>query len=130
MVLYNLDAIKLINKIKNRLPKKTLIYLDPPYYVKGEGLYEHHYQHQDHVAVAKLVTRKIKQRWIISYDSAPEICKLYESYRQMIYGLNYSAADRYEGSEVIVFCDKLSIPELDNPTRIKNNHRYEFALSY
>lgn len=128
--LYNLDASQFILDILPELPKKTLVYLDPPYYVKGEGLYEDHYQHEDHVTVAKLVTKNIKQRWIISYDSALEICKLYEAYRQIIYGLNYSAADRYEGSEVIVFCDKLSIPEIDNPTKVKSNHHYEFVLSY
>ena len=128
--LYNLDASQFIVNILPELPKKTLVYLDPPYYVKGKGLYENHYQHEDHVAVAKLITKKIKQKWIISYDSAPEICKLYKAHRQMIYGLNYSAADRYEGSEVIVFCNKLSIPEIENPTKVKNNHHYEFALSY
>ncbi|EFD2105467.1 DNA adenine methylase, partial [Escherichia coli] len=33
--LYNLDACELIGSIKNTLPKKSLIYLDPPYYEKG-----------------------------------------------------------------------------------------------
>ncbi|WP_205578854.1 DNA adenine methylase, partial [Pseudomonas aeruginosa] len=40
---YNQDAIQLLTETIPLLPEKTLIYLDPPYYVKGSGLYRNYY---------------------------------------------------------------------------------------
>lgn len=118
--LYNLDADKLIHGIIPRLPDKTLVYLDPPYYVKGEGLYENHYAHADHVRVSQLVKTQIKRKnWIVSYDNTPEIQGLYKKYRKIVYGLNYSAQNRHTGSEVMFFSPHLIIPEVSNPAKLK-----------
>lgn len=117
--LYNLDAKQLITEILPSLPKKTLVYLDPPYYVKGKGLYQNHYLHDDHVAIAKLVTEKIKQPWIVSYDHAPEIVRMYEGCPTIEYGINYSAQDRYKGAEVMFFSNDLVIPDVRNPVNLK-----------
>lgn len=117
--LYNLDAKQLITEILPSLPKETLVYLDPPYYVKGKGLYQNHYLHDDHVAIAKLVTEKIKQPWIVSYDHAPEIVRMYEDCPTIEYGINYSAQDRYKGAEVMFFSDDLLIPDVRNPVNLK-----------
>ncbi|WP_145578044.1 DNA adenine methylase, partial [Yersinia alsatica] len=46
--LYQLDAIELINTVEEIIPKKSLIYLDPPYYEKGSQLYRNHYKPHDH----------------------------------------------------------------------------------
>lgn len=51
--LYNQDAKEFLSSTVSTFPKNTLIYLDPPYYVKGKGLYQNHYRHDDHVDVAK-----------------------------------------------------------------------------
>lgn len=56
--LYNVDAVSLIKNVLPSLPDRTLIYLDPPYYVKGQGLYENHYVHDDHIEIAELVQKK------------------------------------------------------------------------
>jgi DNA adenine methylase len=118
--LYNLDAADLIKDVIPGLPDKTLVYLDPPYYVKGQGLYENHYAHEDHAAVAKLVTQKIKRKkWLVSYDNVPEIQALYKDHHQLIYGLNYSAQDRYKGSEIIIFGPGLKVPEVLDPAKVK-----------
>lgn len=55
--LHNLDAKELIATVFPLLPDKTLIYLDPPYYVKGQGLYQNHYLHEDHIEIAKEVKK-------------------------------------------------------------------------
>jgi DNA adenine methylase len=118
--LYNLDADKLIQEIIPGLPDKTLVYLDPPYYVKGKGLYENHYIHADHARVSKLVTTQIKgKKWIVSYDNVPEIRELYKKHHQIIYGLNYSAHNCYIGSEVMIFSHNLVIPEVANPAKLE-----------
>jgi len=115
--LYNLDATDLIKKVLPELPQSTLIYLDPPYYVKGKGLYENHYKHDDHAEIAGLVREFIEQSWIVSYDNVTPIRELYHGLRQTTFGIKYSAGPRTEGSEVMVFCDALKIPAVIEPSR-------------
>lgn len=116
---YNLDGASFIQNIIPKLPKKSLIYLDPPYYVKGQGLYENHYGHSDHVKISKMVLKKINRPWIVSYDYTPAIVSMYKAAPSIIYGLNYSAQQRYEGAEVMFFSSKLTIPNIENPVRLK-----------
>jgi len=104
--LYNLDAVDLIKDVLPTLPRQSLVYLDPPYYVKGKGLYEDHYSHTDHAQIAALVS-DIPQKWIVSYDNVEPIRALYSAHHQEIFGLRYSAGSRYEGKEVMVFCPSL-----------------------
>lgn len=90
-----------------------------PYYVKGGDLYEHHYEHEDHERIAKLVG-KIKQPWVVSYDYVPAIEKMYAGYRQRLYGIHYSAQARYRGTEVMVFSPELRIPEVADPSKVSS----------
>lgn len=109
--LYNVDALQLLNKVSQSLPSKTLIYLDPPYYLKGRALYTNYYSHEDHVAVSNMIRNLGKHKWIVSYDNVDPIRDLYKEYRYISYSLAYSAAKHFRGSEVMFFCDGLSIPE-------------------
>ncbi|EOE5653969.1 DNA adenine methylase [Cronobacter sakazakii] len=125
--LYNLDAIDFINRIVTNLPPNSLTYLDPPYYVKGKGLYINHYNHNDHVEVSKVVQQCIKTPWIVSYDNAPEIREMYTT-PSLIYGINYSAQDRYTGSEAMFFSEGLKIPKTNDPTKIKAPNKIRIYL--
>ena len=100
------------------LPKKTLVYLDPPYYAKGKDLYENHYKPEDHAAIARIVSDKIRHKWIVSYDNVPEIADLYREHRSVTYCLSYSAADRYSGAEIMFFSDDFVIPDVDRPAKL------------
>lgn len=120
ITLHNLDSYELIKNIVPTLPDCTLIYLDPPYYVKGKGLYQNHYKHEDHENIAKLVSSEIKQPWIVSYDNVPEISAMYEGYKKIEYGINYSAQERYKGAEVMFFSHNVTIPKkIINPLKFK-----------
>src|SRR3546814_6834297 len=95
-----------------------------PYYLKGKGLYEHHYEHDDHAGIAKKV-RKIKQSWIVSYDNVTQIRALYAAYRSVTFGLRYSAQSRYEGSEIMFFADGMKMPSTivrSEGTRLNSSH--------
>jgi DNA adenine methylase len=106
------DSLSLMARAATFLPKKSLIYLDPPYYVKGKGLYRNYYEHDDHVAISKLLqTSTFKWPWVVSYDNAEEICAMYELSRSLSYGLNYTAQRRYVGNEVMFFSKALSVPD-------------------
>lgn len=115
--IYNKDAAALIKETIPTLPDNTLVYLDPPYYVKGKGLYEDHYRHDDHARIADLVNTAIVQPWIVSYDNVKPIRDLYSGHRQTTFGIRYSAGTRCEGSEVMVFCDNLIVPSVIEPSR-------------
>lgn len=109
---YNEDAFSLLNKASDKLPSNTLVYLDPPYYVKGKGLYRNFYEHDDHVAIADtLKNGSFKLPWVVSYDNTPEICGIYEGTRSLAYSLNYTAQKRYHGDEVMFFPENLVVPD-------------------
>jgi len=105
--LYNLDAIKLINKIKSQLPKKTLIYLDPPYYCKGKELYMNYYDYEDHKRIAETIKVLINIKWVMTYDDVGPINELYKGFDNYSYLLNYSAANSGKGKELIIFSPKI-----------------------
>ena len=109
--LYSLDAVDLLQNIVPDLPDNTLIYLDPPYYVKGGDLYEHHYKHDDHRKVAD-AAREIRQHCMVSYDDVPEIRDLYNDYQYVSYSLSYCAQNRYRGTEAIFLGPSLECPGL------------------
>lgn len=107
------DAKKFLLKRLAILPERTLIYLDPPYYIKGKELYYHFYTHPDHEEVAALVTEKIRrQKWIVSYDNVDAIREMYATCRSIVYGIGYSAREARAGTEVMFFCDGLDVPPL------------------
>ncbi|HDL7801221.1 TPA: DNA adenine methylase [Yersinia enterocolitica] len=109
--LFNMDASDFLESVVKNLPTNSLTYLDPPYYIKGKGLYENHYSHEDHQHIAKKVTSEISTPWIVSYDNVPEINEMYKNVNSIMYGINYSAQHRYKGSEVMYFSESLLLPK-------------------
>lgn len=103
---YNLDALALLKKVDELLPRDSLIYLDPPYYVKGQGLYRNFYNHEDHIEIRNALD-SVRTKWIVSYDNCSEIKQIYQGYHQEDYELNYSAYYKTKGSEVMIYCDSL-----------------------
>lgn len=103
---YNRDALELLSQVDSLLPPDSLIYLDPPYYVKGQGLYRNFYIHDDHVLIRNALDN-VKSKWIVSYDNCTEIKEIYSGYRQEDYELNYSAYYKTKGSEVMIYCNSL-----------------------
>lgn len=105
------DALKFLAAGSQKWPRKTLVYLDPPYYVKGRELYHDFYQPGDHADVAKFVVDGgLRQHWMVSYDNVKEIRALYASARHVTYDIGYSARSARIGSEVMFFSDDLKVP--------------------
>jgi len=115
--LSNEDAILFLARMDRELPEKSLTYLDPPYYVKGGDLYKNFYKHSDHARVESAV-RTFSKHWIVSYDNVPQIQDLYSWSRGIVYDLNYSAHTAGIGSEAMFFSADLSIPEVENPSKV------------
>lgn len=107
----NDDATDFIKRHINS--PESFIYLDPPYYVKGAGLYRNHYSHKDHEIIAGLMTKYRKKTWMISYDNVSPIRDLYCKFPPITYSLNYSANQKMIGKEVMFLSDKLKFPNVD-----------------
>jgi DNA adenine methylase len=117
------DALKFLKDGISKWPKETLIYLDPPYYVKGRDLYYDFYEHKDHERIASFINESvIRQKWIVSYDNVQPIRDLYPGARHVIYDIGYSARSASRGSEVMFFCDGLKVPPLIGPIKLTEDH--------
>lgn len=97
--IYNLDAIDFIKQLDNK--DDLLLMVDPPYYNKGQTLYANFYRHDDHVEIANVLSNSTLP-WILTYDNTPEISKIYQNFNQYTFNINYSAAQKRVGSELLI----------------------------
>ncbi len=115
--IYNQEAKEFLEELQPDLPKKTLVYLDPPYVEKGPGLYLNHYQEEDHRALAKWVTKKLQRPWMVSYDAHPLVRECYGSFTEAGMNLPYSAyGNARRGMELVYFSKGLVPPDMSDRT--------------
>ncbi|MEZ8106777.1 DNA adenine methylase [Vibrio cortegadensis] len=105
IVLTNLDATQFIDEYLLSVDGPCLVNIDPPYYVKGKGLYQNFFEHDDHYRLFRSV-RNIQHPWIVTYDDTPEICGIYAEFEPQVFGLTYTAQTKRKGSEVIIHSPK------------------------
>lgn len=112
------DALALLRFGLPRWPKKTLIYLDPPYYEQGRELYYDYYRQEDHADLAKFIAAKMQSKfWVVSYDNVMPIKRLYSGFRSVVYNVGYTARERRTGKEVMFFSPSLEAPDLVGPVQ-------------
>lgn len=109
--IHNLDALDFLCNVVGRSGKvdETLVYLDPPYYVKGSELYLNHYRPEDHSQLAAFIKRQTGYRWIMTYDNVFEIRELYRGCNTAQFNLRYSAHTSKMGSELLIWSANLSV---------------------
>ena len=110
--LYNLDSIEFLEIAKKKYSrKKSLIYADPPYFVKGRQLYLDYYVDKDHAKLADYLTNKMnKWLWMVSYDDVDEVRSLYMRQDVASYAIPYSVRQSQMGSEVMFYSANLRLP--------------------
>lgn len=107
--LTNLDALDFLSDCSD-LPRNSLIFIDPPYYKKGPGLYTSFYKAKDHAALASKVLA-LDSPWVVTYDDVPQIRDLYKARRQFCFDINYSLQDKRVGTELLIASKGLKMPE-------------------
>lgn len=114
--MFNLDAMDFLEHIRTQASElKSLVYLDPPYYVRGPELYMNAYEHQDHAMLEEFLASKYQDvKWIVSYDVCPQIADLYSNFRCSKQVLNYSANTSKKGNEFVFYSDKIVLPKTIN----------------
>lgn len=119
--LYNLDAKEFLCDIVKKLDAcKTFVYIDPPYYEKGQTLYMNYFNHQDHEDLLKVI-KELKCHWIVSYDHIDEIMKMYTGFNEIKYPLRYTAGLKYHGSEIMYIAHQTKYPNIASPIVTKNS---------
>ena len=122
--LTNLDAIDFLNA-SSALPARSLLFVDPPYFKKGPGLYTSYYRPDDHAVLAKRVL-EVETPWIVTYDDVPQIRALYRDRRQFCFDIAYSLQEKRMGTELLVCSKGLRMPEEARDRKV-NRPQYRSA---
>jgi DNA adenine methylase len=94
----NLDFQKVIEK-ETEYP--SILYLDPPYYIKGRELYEHGFSKLDHRRLM-LCLKNTHHLWLLSYDDCEEVRELYSWAKIEEINVKYSIAGSTEKGELLI----------------------------
>lgn len=105
---YNKDAVEFFNTLNNLDLDEVFIFLDPPYFEKGPGLYTNFYTEEDHIILANHVAN-LNHYWVVTYDNVDRIKEIYSEYKFNYneYSLNYSAHKKYKGTEIMFYSNNL-----------------------
>lgn len=99
--IYNEDAIELF---KNHKWENAFVYLDPPYYQKGNQVYNTYYKKEDHEKLKECIETDINPNyeWLLSYDNCKPILELYGDYTINTQVLGYSITTAKKAKELII----------------------------
>lgn len=107
--LSNEDARLCLARWDKALPARALLNIDPPYYAKGSELYINHFKPGDHASLSVQV-RRLKRRWMMTYDDTPEIEALYRACPTYRMSLLYSAQTKRQAAELMITDTALQVP--------------------
>jgi DNA adenine methylase len=101
--LFGLDAMSLLDHLQDTLTMKSLVYLDPPYFMKGSQLYRNFYSAKDHASIAEKVL-SLRTPWLVTYDKCTAIEELYRDAAGLTFSPYYSThVARPRASELMFF---------------------------
>ena len=102
ITIYNQDATKFLGILNQEYHSDDLfIYLDPPYYTKGKQLYLNHYREEDHFKLSNEIM-SCSFPWVLSYDNAPKIIKLFSNIPTYTKDLSYSIGPPSKTKELVI----------------------------
>ncbi len=79
----------------------ALLYLDPPYYHKGNECYRYGFTKDDHRRLCEWL-RATPHRWVLTYDDCPEVRRMYSWAHIRKLSVHYSIAGSVEQSELLI----------------------------
>lgn len=89
----------------------SFIYLDPPYYIKGQRLYMNVYDDQDHRELASFIQGTEQLQWAMSYDDTDFVRELYAPCRVSSFSLNYSLQTKRKAHELFILPPEMLHPD-------------------
>ena len=111
-----IDALELIRGLD---AGSTFLFIDPPYFHKGDTLYLNSLDADYHEELATYL-REGDVPWILTYDDCPEIRALYTGWATVRpYSLRYSAFERRQGREVLIAPPGMFLPDRQESKAIR-----------
>lgn len=107
--LTRLDAAICLRRWTRELPPRSLINIDPPYFVRGQELYLNAYLPKDHTLLSRCI-RKLTHPWMLTYDDAPQIAQLYTGLPVHRTSLLYYAQAKRRATELLITSPSLRLP--------------------
>ncbi|MAG27501.1 hypothetical protein CMI47_18360 [Candidatus Pacearchaeota archaeon] len=89
------DVIKMTNK-------HSIMYLDPPYYMKGKDMYLCGFEENEHKMLSEAL-RETDVKWLLSYDDCEEVRKLYEWTNMKEFDAKYYIKTIRNKKEILIF---------------------------
>jgi len=113
----NSDAIVFMKSFESKKVPHPFLCIDPPYFEKGSSLYTSFYEKNDHAKLKDVIT-SLKSPWVLTYDNADEIRELYKNQDCFSFDINYSAAKKRVGKEILVKSKNINLPATLNINRL------------
>ena len=102
------DGIDMIDQVDIA---SVFLFVDPPYYVKGQTVYLNALTDQYHARIAEKLNGLGEAPWVLTYDDCPAIRKLYRGWANIRpFGLRYTASVRRSGKELLITPKHLRVP--------------------
>ncbi|MDE0151177.1 MAG: DNA adenine methylase [Bdellovibrionales bacterium] len=102
--IYNLDGIELLKKLENRKKSNQyFIFIDPPYFQKGQSLYLNNYKNNNHEELSNFLTKSSLKKWVMTYNDVPYIKNLYKNMQIKNFVIQHNAHYSKIGKEIIIF---------------------------
>lgn len=99
------DALTAVAEARREFKgKEVFFYFDPPFWAKSDQLYRYSFTEADHKRLATAL-RYLKDPYLLSYDAAPEVEKLYKSHADAAIEeveLLYTATQRTAEVELVI----------------------------
>lgn len=102
-----LDAIDFVKTLNF----DTFVYLDPPYYQKGECLYMNHYTSKGHEELANYLINESQFPWVLSYDNVEPIRCLYSVRPLYQFVIPYTVQNAKTGQELLTHSENIIFPD-------------------
>jgi len=112
-----------IDFLKRYLPTgrgraKVFVYADPPYVIKGQRLYLNAYEERDHTHLARYLGMQRLLPWLVSYDDAPLIRKLYGQHQISTLPIHYSLQCKRNAQELLIAPGRVYVPLVNRRARV------------
>jgi len=115
----SVTGVDVLTFLRKHLPSepdaRRLVFLDPPYYEKGQRLYLNNMSHQDHEELANFLHTEPPFYWVLTYDNVDEIQAMYADLQPRPFTLRYTASQRRRGKELLVIDPRLDFPTSELP---------------
>jgi len=90
--------------------KDVFLYLDPPYYIKGNDLYQHGFNDEDHARLCHHL-ENTNHKWILSYDDCDEIREMYSWANIISFDVKYTIKSGKNGNtkKELLICKNINV---------------------